>query len=41
MFLTDDENIEAQEAIDNYGFNLVASQKISLDREISDTRHDE
>ena len=41
MFLTDVENIEAQKTIDNYGFNLVTSQKISLDREISDTRHDE
>jgi hypothetical protein len=39
--LTAQEEIDAQKSIHHYGFNMVASDKISLDRRIKDTRPSE
>lgn len=38
VILSAEEEREAKRTITNYGFNMVASDKISLDRRIKDTR---
>ncbi len=41
MILSAAEEQEAQPTITRYGFNMVASDKISMDRRIKDTRPEE
>jgi len=41
VILSADEEEEAQRTISRYGFNMVASDKISMDRRIKDTRPEE
>jgi CO dehydrogenase/acetyl-CoA synthase delta subunit len=38
VILSGEEEAEAQKTISQYGFNMVASDKISMDRRIKDTR---
>lgn len=38
MILSPEEEEKARETVSRYGFNMVASDKISLDRRIKDTR---
>ncbi len=39
--LKTNEKAKADKSVREYGFNMVASEKISLDRRIKDTRHQE
>jgi hypothetical protein len=38
VHLSAEEQAKAQKGIRDYGFNMLASEKISLDRRIKDTR---
>jgi len=39
--LSDDEKAAGEQSVREFGFNMVASDKISLDRRIKDTRPDQ
>ena len=41
VIVSAEEESKAQASISQYGFNMVASDKISMDRRIKDTRPDE